>query len=150
MALAYYETTTNGLRRPVAQMGAHLMLNHFFISDCDGALHDTRQPNWSAKPLRANYKRHHADIKTTADYKATLRAGGFVWPGGYPLFLICADGGVLCFDCARKEARNVLDAIHCDDRHSGWRVVACDVNYEDQELNCDHCGERIAPAYGDD
>jgi hypothetical protein len=87
------------------------MLDHFFVSDCDGALHDTRMVDWSRTPLRPNYRRTHPEIRNVADFKATVRAGGFAWPGGYPLYLICSDGGSLCFDCARKEARYIIPSI---------------------------------------
>jgi hypothetical protein len=125
------------------------MLDHFFVSRCDGALHDTRVKDWHMKPLRENYSRHHTEIKTVADYKATLRAGRFAWPGGYPLYMICHDGESLCFACARKEARNIMPAIYDKDR-SGWQVVACDVNYEGNEMFCAHCNAQIESAYGED
>ena len=125
------------------------MLDHFFVSDCDGALHDTRVKDWSSKPLRANYKRSHAEIRSVADFKATIRAGGFAWPGGYPLYLICSDGGSLCFACAWNEARQIIPAIRGHD-DCGWRVVACDVNYEDNDLFCDNCSQQIESAHGED
>ncbi len=122
---------------------------HLFVSSTDGALYDTRAADWSKAPaLRPNFQQHHGHIKSTADFKATLRAGAFAWPGGYQLYLICSDGAPLCFDCARKEARNVLDAIDRKDG-SGWRVTCCEINYEDSELHCEHCSELIPAAYGD-
>jgi hypothetical protein len=33
--------------------------------------------------------------------------------------------------------------------NDGWRVVACDTNWEDGELYCDHSGERIESAYAE-
>jgi hypothetical protein len=125
------------------------MLDHFFVSDCDGALHDTRDANWARKPLRPNYKRTYAEIRTVAEFKATLRAGRFAWPGGYPMYLICSDGAPLCFGCGESEARNVMSAIDRKDG-SGWRVLVCDINYEDDDLRCEHCGEQIESAYGED
>ncbi len=119
---------------------------YFFVSDCDGALHDTREIDWHRKPLRARYKWTHTEIRTVAEFKATLRAGAYAWPGGYPRYLICSDGGALCFDCGHKEARNVMESI---DRKAGdgWRVVACDINYEDADLHCEHCSKSIEAAY---
>ena len=32
--------------------------------------------------------------------------------------------------------------------HDGWCAEAADINYEDQDLHCDHCGEKIPAAYG--
>ena len=122
---------------------------YFFISDCNGALHDTRRPDWVNSPLRTRYRHTHSRIKTGAQLRATLRAGDVTWPGCYPLFFITSDGGALAFNTVRKNLRSVLDSIRtkCDD---GWRVVACEVNYEDAELYDDHTGEKIESAYGED
>lgn len=125
------------------------MKDHFFISSCDGALHDTRQPDWHKTPLRANYKRSHREISSVADFKATLRAGQWAWPGGYPMYLLCSDGAALCFACASKEARQVMWSI-VNRARDGWRVVACDINYEDTELHCSDCSKPIESAYGGD
>lgn len=119
----------------------------FFIAS-DGALHDTRLVNWHNKPLRANYSKHYTRIKTVAQFKATLRAGPYAWPGGYQLFLLLSDGEALCFTCGNKEARNVISAIQ-DKRSDGWRCVACDVNYEDHDMLCAHCNKPIPAAYGE-
>lgn len=125
------------------------MKPHYFIDSCEGALHDTREPNWASKPLRTNYRKAHREIKTVADFKATLRHGSYVWPGGYPLFLLTEDGAAFHFDCARKNARYIVASIQ-EGANDGWRCVGCDVNYEDDELVCDHCGKRIESAYGED
>ena len=85
-------------------------------------------------------------IKTTAQLRAILRAGPYAWPGGYPMFFVTNDGDSLCFECVRAEYRSVSYSI----RHKvndGWRVVACCVNWEDNDMICDHCGERIESAY---
>ncbi len=125
------------------------MLEHFMIGDSDGALYDTRGESWSSdKPLRPNYRYHHRAIESVADLKATIRAGAYAWPGGYTLFFVTHDCAALCFKCARAEFRNILDSIATDTR-DGWRVVGCDVNYEDSDLMCDHCSESIESAYGD-
>lgn len=122
---------------------------HFFVSDCSGDLHDTRRPDWAGTPLRKWYKHTHASIQTGAELRATLRAGAVTWPGCYPLYFITSDGGALSFDTVRANLRSVLDSIRtkCND---GWRVIACEVNYEDTELYDDHTGERIESAYGED
>lgn len=119
---------------------SHLMIG------CDGDLCDTRK---GYATIRKQYARTHASISTPAQFKSTLRGGEFTWPGGYPMFLVCSDGAPICFACARKEARSIIDSIR---RHlaSGWRVEACDINYEDTALFCDHCGEKIPSAYGGD
>jgi len=89
------------------------------------------------------------NVKTTKDLKTALRNGQWVWPGGYPLYFITSDGAALSFDAVRSEYRQVINAV----RHrlnDGWRVVAVDINYEDSDLYCDHTGQRIESAYGDD
>ena|ERR1700722_7881427 len=123
------------------------MLDHFFIAD-DGALHDTRMVNWHRRPLRQNYRRGHPSIDSVADFKATLRNGPYAWPGGYQMFLLCDDGAPLCFKCGHKEARSIISSI-ADRRRDGWRVVACDINYEDSDCYCAHCSDKI-PAANED
>ena len=47
-----------------------------------------------------------------------------------------------------KITRSVLDSIrHKSD--DGWRVIACEVNWEDENLCDDHTGEKIESAYGE-
>ncbi len=67
----------------------------------------------------------------------------YAWPGGYPIFYITEDGGVLCPDCANTE-----DTTDTDDPQ--WRIVGAEVNYEDPELYCDNCNGRIESAYAED
>lgn len=124
------------------------MKPHLFISS-DGTLHDTRDSNWSANPLRVNFRRCHNRIESVADFKACLRAGPFTDLGGYPLYFITSDGGALSFESAQNEFRNIAESIATKSR-DGWQVVACEINYEDSELVCDHSGKKIPSAYGDD
>lgn len=122
---------------------------HLFESSTDGGLYDTRVPQWHKQPpLRARYSWHHGKIKTVSEFKATLRAGAYAWPGGYPLYFVTSDGAALSFKTARKEFRSIAASIR-DKSSDGWRVMACDVNYEDGELIDDHTGERIESAYAD-
>ncbi len=102
-----------------------------------------------ATPFRKNFKYTHAHIKTTSDFKATLRNGAYTWPGGYPMFFSMRDGEALCFDCAKREARLIIRSIR-ERPNDGWRVEGCDINYEDNDLYCCHCDSKIESAYGDD
>ena len=70
----------------------------------------------------------------------------FIWPGGYPRFAIQDDGGCLCHSCCHSERESIATTTGSD----GWAVKALDVNWEDNELRCDHCGELIPAAYGGD
>jgi hypothetical protein len=127
----------------LTDQGVGKMKDHFMISESDGGLYDTRLANWSAKPIRANYARHFMDIKNVSQMKASIRAGQYVFPGGYELFFIASDGGSICFDCARKEFRNIADSIR-NNISDGWKIVACDnAEYYEDGLNCDHCNKVL-------
>lgn len=121
------------------------MSQHEF-STFEGNLYSDKE---YAIPFRKNFKYTHGHINSTADFKATLRNGQYAWPGGYPMYLITSDGGALCFDCAKEEARQIMDSIR-NRYHDGWRVTHCDINYEDNDLYCCHCDKKIESAYGED
>jgi hypothetical protein len=63
--------------------------------------------------------------------------------GSYPLtYLSCDvnrphDLSILCPSCATEAIRSQTH-----------RVIDADVNYENQELYCDDCGNQLVPAYG--
>lgn len=125
------------------------LLPHFFVSSSDGGLYDTRKPAWhQAPPLRAVFNKHFREINNTLELRATLRAGAHAWPGGYPLYFITSDGCALSFETVKKNLRAVSWSIQ-NKSNDGWRVVACDINYEDGELTDSHTGSRIESAYAE-
>lgn len=69
----------------------------------------------------------------------------YAWPGGYPLFYITKDNGVLCPDCVEKEYERCIDP-----EEDQFYVIDVRINDEDPRLYCDHCNERIESSYGDD
>ena len=84
--------------------------------------------------------------KTYANEQGELPS--YAWPGGYPIFYLTADNGMLCPDCANcPECRNADVEYPSDDQ---WRIVATGINWEDTALYCDHCNNHIESAYGDD
>jgi hypothetical protein len=99
--------------------------------------------------VRDHYRVHCRDIQTTHDLRATLRAGAHSSIGGYQLFLATSDSETLCFECARSEYRQVSDSIR-NHSNDGWRVVGCDVNYEDTSMFCAHCNQQIPASYASD
>lgn len=83
-----------------------------------------------------------------AQFRADLASGEVCFPGGYTRRFIMSDGGILCFDCARKEKASILRSTH-DGASDGWRVVACDVLWEGPAEYCAHCNRELATEYGD-
>lgn len=69
----------------------------------------------------------------------------YAWPGGYPLFYYTKDGGVLSPRAANSELARTLDP-----NDECFFIVACEINYEDPDLWCDHTNERIPSAYCED
>jgi len=81
----------------------------------------------------------------TAEVKQFIRQP-YAWPGGYPLFAITADGGCLCKDCVKDNAKQIIKDTRTN-YQSGWTVMAVTVNWEDTDLVCDNCGRSIEAAY---
>lgn len=77
-----------------------------------------------------------------------LRSGNFTSVGCYPVFLLTADGGTIHPSCGRENAFLVGRAERNADGQ--WQVVAADVNWENPDMYCDHCGERIESAYAEE
>lgn len=69
------------------------------------------------------------------------------WPGGYPLYFVMEDGGAMCHACGKSAWRTIVRTWNTP--RAGWRPEAIDVNWEDTELVCCHCGKQIESAYGD-
>ena len=74
----------------------------------------------------------------------------YAWPGGYPVFLVTTDGAALCPNCVKSEIRLIVDACRRDDNTGGWQALGADINWEDPNLYCDHCNERIESAYAEE
>lgn len=89
-------------------------------------------------------------IETIADFRRAMRYGPYSAWGGYPLFFVMSDGEALSFEAARKERRNILEALANGYKGGGWLPVALAINYEDSSLYCAHTGAAIPSAYGDD
>lgn len=85
---------------------------------------------------------------TTKMLKEHIRDGKYAWPGGYPKYFICSDGEALSYEAVLENYREVLYAVKYSDS-SGWHVVSCDVNWEDEYLYCGHTGKLIECAYGE-
>jgi len=73
------------------------------------------------------------------------RLPAYSFPGGYPLYYITKDGGVLCADCANDDR-----PANVDEFDAQWYITDAEVNYEDDSLYCDNCGKQIESAYGNE
>lgn len=65
----------------------------------------------------------------------------YEWPGGYPIFYLASDSGLLCPKCANEYTPE-------RDNEKQLKPVLYDVNFEDDYLFCEHCNTRIESAYG--
>jgi len=65
------------------------------------------------------------------------------------MFYVCSDSGVLCPACVTKERGRILRSTH-ERARDGWAIEGIDVNWEDAQLYCNHCNERIESAYAED
>lgn len=88
-------------------------------------------------------------IKTIEDLDKAIEAGPYAWPGGYPVYFITADGASLSYEAVKQERGLIAEAIKDNDERCGWRVVASDINWEDDQLYCEHTGKRIESAYAE-
>lgn len=83
------------------------------------------------------------NVKKWAGVESSEKLPSYAWPGGYPIYYLCADSGILCPDCA-----NGPDVAGADADDKQWHVVAGDVHWEGDPLICDHCNTQIESAYG--
>ena len=89
-------------------------------------------------------------INSISDFRKACRQGSYAWPGGYPLFFITSDGAALSVASVKECRRQIIEALRDNDKASGWHVCAMDVNWEDASLVCEHSGQSIESAYGED
>lgn len=87
---------------------------------------------------------------TVEQFEERLKGGPFSFPGCYPLYFITADGCALSFEAAEEQREQIVDAIKEPGTNDQWRVIGCEINWEDSDLYCDHTGKQIDSAYGED
>lgn len=87
-------------------------------------------------------------IETLKDLAIAYRTP-YAWPGGYGLHLVLEDGACLCHPCFKENYSLVAGDLK-DGYNTGWKPCAQDVNWEDTDLYCDHCGKRIPSEYCED
>lgn len=86
------------------------------------------------------WRRYTYNLEKPADIAKYVARTKYAFPGGYELFAITDDGGILCFDCCRADFRLIAESMPRD----GWHAVAveCTAN-TDAEIICDNCHNLI-------
>jgi hypothetical protein len=87
---------------------------------------------------------------TVEKLNEVLENGPYAWPGGYPIFFICADGEPLSFQSVEANREAVVDAITNPGTMPSWEVSAYEINWEDENLYCSHSHNLIECAYPSD
>lgn len=59
------------------------------------------------------------DFKQARDLLVSVVRQPYAWPGGYERLIATEDGGLLCSECCRKEARRIMSDIR-DGYDTGW------------------------------
>lgn len=67
----------------------------------------------------------------------------YAWPGGYPLYAVTNDGAALCHACCGSQREWIGTTTGSD----GWCVIGMDVNWDETDLTCDHCGDKVEAAF---
>jgi len=84
-------------------------------------------------------------IHDANDLERALDQGEFSSVGSYPLYFIASNGDRLHPKCVRE----VAGEDPCPAISEEWTVQVHGVNYEDPDLVCAHCGERIESAHAE-
>lgn len=65
----------------------------------------------------------------------------YAWPGGYELFGVTDDGGILCYQCCNEEQDRIAESVPDDGFYlNAWdHTENADMDY----LICDHCERTI-------
>lgn len=124
--------------------------DYLFTSSTDGHLYDTRRPAWHlAPPLRANFCRIFRRISNARELCATLRAGPYAWPGGYPIVLITSDGEMASPAALLKDRGALYVAIWDIRAGNHGRIIGAEIYEEGPIVQCAYTGAPISSAYGD-
>lgn len=73
----------------------------------------------------------------------------YVWPGGYARVMLVSDWTPLHHSCAKANAKLIIRAIRDNDPTGGWLFIGDFVNWEDPDLYCGDCGQRIKSEYAE-
>ena len=87
-------------------------------------------------------------MKNIQHLRQFVRSNGYAWPGGYPMYALCADGEPIDAQATRENYRQILRATRNPDTDRQWEIVGVAVHWEGEPLHCAHSGRAIESAYG--
>ena len=71
----------------------------------------------------------------------------YAFPGGYEIYGITGDGGILCVDCIRANYADIYRDTRENDKgngyNSGWEIVANTTEAEVENCHCSHCNKML-------
>lgn len=86
-------------------------------------------------------------VSNISDLRKAFRHGPYVWPEGYDLLFQEITGSLICFDCAKKHLRNILESLAHTNIYDGWHiseaVASCDFDDEYCEVCDKHFGMAV-------
>ncbi len=77
-----------------------------------------------------------------------LARNPYAWPGGYSKHAVMSDGECLCAACVKENFALIARATR-DGDGGGWALASVEINWEDADMTCAHCGRAIESAYGE-
>ena len=74
----------------------------------------------------------------------------YTFPGGYPCYAVMADCMPLSHKAVKDNYRLIYRATQSPGTDTQWELIGIDINWEDNDLYCEHTGDLIESAYGED
>lgn len=71
----------------------------------------------------------------------------YVFPGGYQISYLMADGGIICHKCA-KDNRDLILESELEGWDKQWIVADLFIHEEGESIICDNCNCEIESEYG--
>lgn len=69
----------------------------------------------------------------------------YAFPGGYEIFAVMTDGGILCIPCCNDESNPVHEDFNSTGEKDGWGIAAFDnMSNSEESVTCDHCNRVIS------
>ena len=74
----------------------------------------------------------------------------YAWPGGYEIYAVTADGGMVCNHCVKDNFKLMLRSTKYDRWDGQWALEAIETaDWVEESTLCDNCYRELCP-YLDD